>query len=85
MDPITFANLPISVGLFSTQSENNSEICSVSILFLARRFFLVLSIEFVRHFLKMNWSSSQMVTEIIRDLNDGRVYCFLNSMNSLRK
>lgn len=54
IDPITLANLSMSVGLFSTQSVNRSEIYSVSMDFLASRFFLVLSILFVRHFLKIN-------------------------------
>lgn len=39
------------------QSENNKEIYSVSIDFLAKRFLFVLSIEFVKHFLKINSSS----------------------------
>ena len=56
-DPITFANLKMSWGLYSTQSENNNEIYSVSIDFLAKRFLFVLSIELVKHFLKMNSSS----------------------------
>jgi hypothetical protein len=57
IDPITFANLNISYGLNSTQSENNNDIYSVSIDFLAKRFLFVLSIELVKHFLKMNSSS----------------------------
>jgi len=53
-EPMTLANLAISVGLFITQSENNKEIYSCSIDLLAKRLTLVLSIELVRHFLKMN-------------------------------
>lgn len=53
-DPMTLANLSISVGLCSTQSEKRREIYSVSILFFATRFLFVLSILLVRHFLKMN-------------------------------
>lgn len=54
IDPITLANLSISVGFYSTQSENKIEICSVSMDLWANRFFFVLSIELVKHFLKMN-------------------------------
>jgi len=48
------AKREISVGLFMTQSENNKEIYSYSIDLPAKRLTLVLSIELVRHFLKIN-------------------------------
>jgi len=51
---MTLAKRVISVGLLITQSENNNEIYSYSIDFPAKRLTLVLSIELVRHFLKMN-------------------------------
>jgi hypothetical protein len=43
----------MSVGFFSIQSVNSREICSFSMLLPESRFFLVLSMELVRHFLKM--------------------------------
>jgi len=66
-EPMTLAKRTISVGLFVMQSENSNEIYSYSIDFPARRLTFVRSIELVRHFLKMNWSSSQMVTLIMRE------------------
>jgi len=51
---MTLAKRAISVGLFITQSEKSREIYSCSIDLPAKRLTLVLSIEFVRHFLKMN-------------------------------
>jgi len=82
---MTLANLSMSAGFFSTQSVKRREIYSVSIDLWASRFLLVLSMEFVKHFLKMNWSSSQMVTEIMREWNGGRVFGACSSMNSLKK
>jgi hypothetical protein len=57
MEPITLANLSMSCGLYSTQSENRIEIYSDCTPSPVIRFRFILSIELVRHFLKMYWSS----------------------------
>jgi hypothetical protein len=53
MDPITLANLSMSNVEFSRQSVNRSEIYSYSIGVSLIKLFFILSIDVVRHFLKI--------------------------------
>lgn len=57
IEPITLAKRSMSSGAFSTQSVKRSEIYSDSMLSPVMRFLFILSMELVRHFLKMYWSS----------------------------
>jgi hypothetical protein len=57
IDPMTLANRSMSSGAFSMQSVKSSEIYSDSMLSPVIRFLFMRSIELVKHFLKMYWSS----------------------------